>query len=86
MILTHLILFDFFPGSDVSAIAGSTVVRFNRMTHAGNLSHFKGISIKQVHLVDAGGGLYTVTLVSGVSQERDDNVIDETYLIDGDLP
>lgn len=59
--------------------AGSTVITFNGVS----MTNETGVSTQLVHLVSLGGGQYTVTYLSGVSRNKDDSAVKETYLIDG---
>lgn len=71
-----------FAGKEAYVVTGQVVTFFNGVSRAPG-GH-QGVTRPIVHLTDSGGGFYSVTIVSGAANTKDDSVMDETYLIDGE--
>lgn len=66
--------------------AGSTVNFFNGVTASDGIMQFHGICEPFLTLTDAGGGTYNVDKTYEVRSTQGDSVVDETYLVDGNVP
>lgn len=70
----------------IPGAGGSVVIFYDGLSVADGLTYHKGLSRPNILLVPVGDGTYTVTKLSGLSDEDPATLSKETYIIDGDLP